>query len=157
MKGQLKIQEMAFVIVALVLLFALIAVFFTSWRLHSVKGEVEALQEYAGGKLVSQLVNTPELQGSCQGCVSWDHAWVLAEGNYSLADRWNLDYLEVQILGVNRTCTAQQYPECGSITLIRGDAYGTAQRAFSAMCYWDPSINQERCQLGMVLASGGKA
>lgn len=157
MKGQLKIQEMAFVIVALVVLFALIAIFFVSWRLHSVRGEVETLQEYAGGTLVRQLVNTPELGGSCQGCLSWDNAWVLAQRTNSLKDRWNLDYLEIQILQVNRTCTAQTYPSCGKMVLIPGEAYGTAQRAFSAVCYWDQSIAQERCQLGMVIASGGRA
>jgi hypothetical protein len=157
MKGQLKIQEMAFVIVALVVLFALVALFFVSWRLHSVQGEVETLHEYAGGKIVSQLVNTPELGGSCHGCLSWDNAWVLAQRNNSLKDRWNLDYLEIQIVGVNQTCTRQTYPSCGTMVLIPGEAYGTAQRAFGAVCYWDQNIEQERCQLGMVIASGGKA
>ncbi|MBM3230131.1 hypothetical protein FJZ22_00540 [Candidatus Pacearchaeota archaeon] len=157
MRGQLKIQEMAFVIVALVLLFALLAIFFTSWRLHSVKDEVTALQEYAGGQLVGQLVNTPELEGPCQGCVSWDSAWILAQRNGTIGDRWNVDYLAVEILGINQTCTGQTYPACGQITIVPGKAYGTAQRAFSAVCYWDHTIKQERCQLGMILASGGKA
>ncbi len=157
MRGQLKIQEMAFVLIALVLLFALGGVFFTSWRVHNAQTEVTSLQEYAGGQLLSHLVNTPELQGSCQGCLSWDKAWVLAQENTSLGDEWNLDYASVQVLGDNTTCTSQNYPGCGSITLIKGSTYGTARRAFTAVCYWDNTIGQERCQLGMLLVSGGKA
>jgi hypothetical protein len=157
MKGQLKIQEMAFVLVALVVLFALAGLFFTSWRVHSLRGEVEALQEYGGGTLVRQLANTPELQGSCQGCISFDKAWALATLRIPLAEQWNVDYLSIQLLGNEQSCTAGSFPNCGSLSLVNGSAYGTAQRAFAAVCYWDASLNQERCSLGMVFASGGKA
>ena len=74
-KGQMKIQQMTFMLVAVTFLFILVGMFFLSMRLYDLKKTATNLEEKNAMLLVSKLANSPEFScgnsfgGSRTSCV----------------------------------------------------------------------------------------
>lgn len=83
-KGQLKIQEMAFVLVAVVFLFSLVFLFFARFQSNQLSGQAEALREYRSISMLRSVAGMPELQCALQGqgvsvCIDKDKLAALSE------------------------------------------------------------------------------
>lgn len=82
-RGQLKIQQMAFMLLALTLFFGLIAMFFVSMKISNLKGKRTELEKENAMLLSSRIANSPEFAcGSSFGssklsCVDADKFLVL--------------------------------------------------------------------------------
>src|SRR3989339_757807 len=63
-RGQLKIQQMAFMLIAVTLFFALVGLFLIVFVFSGLKGSATALQEKNALLLVTKLANSPEF--SCE-------------------------------------------------------------------------------------------
>lgn len=63
-QGQVKIQEMAFVLVAVVFLFAIIFLFFARFQASQTKGMVEQLRELRTITMLRVVASLPELRCS---------------------------------------------------------------------------------------------
>lgn len=161
-KGQLKIQEMAFVLIAFAVFFSLVAVIYLKLRLSQVEKSADELKEGAASSLLSNIAAFPELGWKgCKGCIDLDKAIIMKElekRNKSIGRSWKLDYLEIKILYPlkdSRECVLGIYPECGSILLLnKSKNYGIAKDAYVNACYWNNEMGSEKCVLAKIIASG---
>ncbi len=158
-QGQLKIQEMAFVLVALLVFFALVTLLFVKLRTGSIQEQADTTREEAAQQLALVLAATPELAWSaCVGCIDLDKALMVQKEEEKLhlyQELWKLDYLAIERLyprPTERACSAGTYPDCHFLTLINGSVYGVSARSFVSLCRrYDAQI---RCELGVIYASG---
>jgi len=61
-KAQLKIQEMAFILVAIVFLFSLVFLFFARFQYAQMQEQAKVLREYRTVQLLHVVAGLPELQ-----------------------------------------------------------------------------------------------
>ena len=81
-KAQLKIQQMSFVLVAIVIFFALVSLVYFSISFSSLQEDAEQLRKDEAKQLVRKLSNTPEFaftsETDCAICIDFDKAMQLA-------------------------------------------------------------------------------
>ena len=160
-KGQLKIQEMAFVLVALMIFFGMFALIFFNVRLANLKKDVTNLREEETKALITKFVGTPELawtssKKECYSCIDFDKAMVL-KNRQAYKGFWNLDYLmieKVYPLGDDVECNNANYPNCRTLTIIN-KSVGNADYAYVSLCRWE-SKGYVKCEMGKIYASGIK-
>ena len=157
-KAQLKIQQMAFVLIAIIIFFALVALVYFSVKVNSIKKEAGNLEGDKAKKLVQRLSGVAELKWSkdCSNCIDLDKAMVLK--NRSVYSQFfGVDYLALEVLYPEKSkkeCTIGNYPDCNIITLVKDKEFDTASRAYVALCRWDQNSDSEKCELGAIYASG---
>lgn len=163
-KGQLKIQEMAFVLVAIFIFFGLAALLFFTVSLGKLKGDVGDLQDEQAKQLALQLANTPEFSWTdetCPNCIDSLKALLLKDHKDVYLQYWGMDYLVIETLYPNKSgeCTLQNYPNCRTITLANSTAYyGTPATAYVAICRHEKISSggsYPTCELGLIHASIG--
>jgi len=157
-KGQMKIQQMAFVLVAIMIFFVLVGLLFITLRVGALNKSAQNLKDDAAKEIVKRLANTPEfIWSDCPGCVDVDKAIVLKAHAQEYEDLWKLDYLAFEFVYPSRNkseCDLVNYPECSTITLIKDSGeYGVANSAYVSLCYWDKD-GYNKCELGKIYASG---
>lgn len=160
-KGQIKIQEMAFVLIAVMIFFALAALFYFSLRSSSLEKSTQELYENNAKSLAAALSRYPELVwGECTNCLDFDKALAFKEvGNSSQYSRkWELDYLMIEKVypkTAKKECMFGNYPSCSYITLINSTSnQGSVSFSFVTICRFDSTIQQETCELGKIYTSG---
>ncbi len=157
-KGQIKIQEMAFVLVAIVIFFAIVAIIYFKVTLSGLSNNVESQRAQAANELVRKLSSTPEFAFTaidCQNCIDMDKL-ILLKNQTRYRGFWNLDFLQVEVTSPNKSgeCTTGNYPDCRTITLIN-NAQGIPESAYVSLCRVDfNNGNYVRCELGRIYASG---
>jgi hypothetical protein len=96
--GQMKIQQMAFMIVAVFFFFMLVGLFFINWQFKDVRGSFEELQKEQAISALSVIADMPEL--NCEDrvdlCLDEDKLKVMS-GNFSNAylDLWPVASVKV--------------------------------------------------------------
>lgn len=158
-RAQLKIQEMAFVLVAIVIFFALIALLFFSVKINSIKNQADIIQDEQAASLVRHISGLPEFSWSCVGCVDLDKVMALKKtGSIAALEMLELDYLKIEVLypsSSQKICAIGNYPSCSEIVLLNKTRdYGLASSAFVNLCRWSSNAQQEICLLGKIYASG---
>ena len=164
-KAQLKIQQTAFMLVALTIFFAIILLVYFTVSIANLKFSAEKLKDEEARAIVRQLAGSPELSftasSDCSSCIDLDKAFQLKGKNYE--NLWNLNYLYIErtlpVLSITE-CTPSSYPEnCGKITLIdinTGESFST-KPAFVTLVHWDGSLNNGiggyKYELGRIHAS----
>lgn len=156
-KGQMKIQEMAFVLVAIVVFFAMVALVYLSIRLSTLKEDVTVQREESAKELVRKLSDIPEFSwAACSGCVDADKVMILKD-KVSYKKMWDIDYLMIEKVYPNRTrveCTRANYPDCSTITIINNtNDYGSPTSTFVALCGFEAAGSYMKCELGKIYAS----
>lgn len=160
-KGQMKIQQMAFVLVALVIFFSLVVLIYMRIRISSLEESAKSLGDQDAMLVVAKMAESPEFEwtGSCPSCVDIDKVWALKERD-DYADFWNLDYLQVSYLDQSKTgeCTSGTYENsnCKTITLISRGNPGTTYDAYVALCRNEGmgESSHVKCELGKIRAAG---
>ena len=125
--GQLKIQQMIFMILAVMFLFILVALFFLSISLNKMKKEATNLAEKNSMLLVSKLANSPEF--SCENafgsnkpnCIDFDKIMALKKDIAKYSDFWGIAKIEIRKVYPNQgnvSCTTANYPNCGDLKLL---------------------------------------
>jgi len=156
-KGQMKIQEMAFVLLAIIIFFAMVVLVYLSIRLSSLKEDVGTQKEEAAREIVRKLSDIPEFSwADCSGCVDADKIFALKDMQ-AYKGLWDMDYLMVEKIYPNATkreCNRANYPDCTTITVINSTKnFGTPTSAFVALCRFDATGDYTRCELGKIYAS----
>jgi len=155
-RGQFKIQQMVFVLIAVIILFGIVSVFFVSIRFGSLKSGVEDQRKEAVFEQVRKMAGTPEFiwtsSESCASCVDMDKL-ILLKNRTSYKGFWK----DISLLKVSRVypaysgeCTLGSYPECNSITLVQGDNYESYE-SFVSLCRYDGEIGGTRCEMGKII------
>ncbi len=156
-KGQFKIQQMVFVLVAIIILFGIVSIFFVSIRFGSLRSEVDDQRKEAVFEQVRKMAGTPEFiwtsSSDCSACVDMDKL-LLLKNRTSYKGFWK----DISLLKVSRVypkyqteeCNLNSYPECNSITLVKGDDI-SAYESFVSLCRYDGDIGQTRCEMGKII------
>ena len=157
-RGQLKIQQMAFVLVAMIIFFAIALLFYFSIRYNSLRGDVEDLRRQEVLETVRKISSTPEFswnEEDCSACIDLDKVLML-KNRTSYKGFWkNIALLRIERVypsydGNGGECTAGNYPECNTITIINEEGNFQGHRAFVSLCRYD-SNGYTKCELGKVV------
>lgn len=157
-KAQLKIQQMAFVLIAILIFFAIIAIFYFSFYANNIKKNAESLSEQEASEIVRKLSSTPEFSFlGCTNCIDFDKIIVLKARN-SYKELFNLDFLQIEKIypiSEKLECDKFNYPECNTITLIQNEKIGSPKIALVSICRWENKKGgYYKCEIGRIYASG---
>jgi len=156
-KGQFKIQQMVFVLVATLIFFGIVAVFYVSIKFGSVRQNVQDERQEAAIAQVRKIAGTPEFIWTswedCASCVDMDKVFLL-KNRTSYQGFWK----DVALLKVSRVspkyqtgeCTTTSYPRCNEITLVEKEGFQSYE-SFVSLCRYDGDIGQARCELGKII------
>lgn len=161
-KGQMKIQQMAFMLVAVMIFFSLVALVYFSFTISNLKKDTIRIRDSEAREMVRKISSTPELAFTsgpdCSACIDLDKALMLKEST-KFRELWNLDYLAIErVYPVQNSgeCTRPAYPDrCNMLTILDSpEKYGAASEAFVNLVRWDKDLGSFRYELGKIYASG---
>lgn len=152
---------MAFVLVAIMIFFALVAMIYFSISMNSLKQSAVDLRAQDAIETVRKLSSAPEFaftssSRSCASCIDLDKVMAL-RNRTDYQNFWNLERLVIEKVFPEDSgeCTPATFPGCGKITLIDKSTKYTSQRAYVSLCYW---VNYKegyvKCELGVISAAG---
>ena len=157
----MKIQEMAFVLMAIMIFFAMVAMIYISITMNNLKQDAGQLREQEAAEVVRKLSAAPEFtltsfSKECSSCIDLDKVMALKDRK-DYQGFWNLDRLVIKKIypaGVGE-CTSINYPNCETITLINKTSNYVSQNAYVSLCHWDPySGGYIKCEIGQIYAAG---
>ncbi|MCH7568199.1 MAG: hypothetical protein IIA87_02145 [Nanoarchaeota archaeon] len=154
-RGQLKIQQMAFVLVTLMIFFSMVALFYFSIRYSTLRSDVEEIREQEVIETVRKMSGAAEFAWSiedCASCIDLDKVLVLKE-RQSYQNFWRrIPFLQVKKIypvSEEKECTRQNYPDCSTITIVDEDTNIVTHSAFVALCRYEAGEN--KCELGKII------
>ena len=158
-KAQMKIQQMAFMLVAIMIFFSMVGLIYFAITLSNLQAKAQTLGDEEAMRTVRKISSTPELAfttESCSSCIDLDKAFVLK--SYSgYKELWNLDYLMIEKIypiGTEEECTSYNYPDCKTITIVDNSGNSIAtQTAFVALARYDQDKHATVYELGKIHAS----
>jgi len=141
-RGQVKIQQMAFLLITLTILFVMVGMFALKAGFSGLEDERAELQQASAIKLVSRLANTPELAcgevfgGERANCVDFDKAIVFKKQSKNYANFWGVEGLEIIKIYPfsDEICTLDNYQDCGFLKIIDNQGKGKDRSAFISLC-----------------------
>ena len=165
-KGQLKIQEMAFVIVAIILFFVIAGIFFINIWGTGVKQDVNKQRAEKASEIALKLADSPELKwsastASCDNCIDFDKALALKgriSSGSAYKDFWGNDIGGIRIQMVyplkNGECTNHNYPNCKTLTLFnKSEEFSYSGNYVSVCRHEKENGGYFRCDLGKIEVS----
>jgi len=163
-RAQMKIQQTAFLLIAVTLFFVLVGIFVLSFKMSDLKKSATLLEEKNAILLVSKLANSPEFScGNAFGinrinCIDADKVMMLKKLSTTYRRFWGVNNIEIRKLypeSADRECTRETYPECNIINIwprITGENY-TAIDNFVSLCKKESKNNQvyDKCELALLM------
>ena len=154
-KSQLKIQEMAFMLVAVVILFVLAGLFFIGISYRDLYKSANIQERERAVSLIAKLADTPEFSNG-DGAIDTDKLLFLQErANYE--GFWPVASLEIRKIypeESGRKCTSRNYPDCDYFKIYDSGVSRDKVSTFVALCrkeekdgYW-----YDKCELGKIIA-----
>ena len=164
-KAQMKIQQMAFMLIAVTLFFVLVGLFFLRISFSELRTSAELIEEKNALLLVSKLANSPEFScenafgGIKMNCVDSDKTMALKNNINRYSGFWGLSGIEVRKIypsGELVECGSSNYPNCNYIRILASDS-GVGISNFVALCRIEEVENsiQERCELAKIIVYYG--
>ncbi len=160
-RAQMKIQQMAFMLMAVTLFFVLVGMFVVVWRFSGLKQSATALGEENAMLLVTKLANSPEFScgnsfgGSKINCIDMDKVITLKEDIGKYSGFWGRGVFNIRIeriypVGQGRECSIGNYPDCDNIDLFSNGIKGVPAWNFVTLCKKDSDEGgiYDNCQLG---------
>jgi len=154
-RGQLKIQQMAFVLVAIMIFFAMVGLFYFSIKIADLKGSAQDLREDKVRETVRKMAGSPEFAwtaSDCASCIDLDKVLALKERKV-YEDFWDFSFLQISRVypSEGEECTKLNYPRCGTITIIDKKENTIAHSAFVSLCRFDGVEEYSKCELGKII------
>lgn len=167
-KAQMKIQQMAFMLIAVTLFLVMAGMFILVIKFSSLKDTAALLNERNALLLVSKIADSPEFGcGNAFGdprtnCIDTDKVMALAGRLQDYSSFWGVDGIEIRKVYPVETgaeCTLENYPECGKMTLIASEK-GTGVSNFVSLCRKESDESggfvYDRCDLGRIIVTYGE-
>jgi hypothetical protein len=160
LKGQMKIKQMAFMLIAVTVLISMLGMFLLMIRIEKIKDDVSELQQENAILLASKLANSPEFScGEAFGtqrsnCVDFDKIMMLKNNIWKYDEFWGVENIELRLIHSLKTyrarCTMSNYPRCGEIVLVDKPVTGYDVSTFVTVCRKEiiNDRHQEICNLG---------
>lgn len=161
-KAQFKIQQTAFMLVAVTLFFILAGMFVLVFKFSSLKETATLLEEKNAMLLVTKLANSPEF--SCgeafeaeTNCIDADKVMVLKENIEEYENFWGVQNIEIRKIYPtgNAVCDFGNYPECNIIRIISGEVSGFSVENFVSLCRKESENGEiyDKCELAKLIVS----
>ena len=153
----MKIQQMAFVLVATMIFFALVFLFYMMIRFSTMEDEVGNLRSGEVLETIRKISSSAEFvwtREDCEACIDMDK--VLMLGNRTAYQGF---WKDIPLLKIERVfptyseqeCNPQNYPDCGVITIIEKNANLIAHKSFVSLCRYEPEEKYYKCELGKIV------
>lgn len=167
-KAQLKIQQMAFMLMAITLFFVLVGMFFLVIFISNLQESAAVLEERNALLLVTKLANSPEFScGESFGtgktnCVDADKVMMLRENSDKYEDFWGVENIEIRkiypFLENDIECDLGNYPNCNIIKIREGEISAEASN-FISLCRKDSfgGKSYDKCEIAKLQVSYGKS
>ena len=165
-RGQMKIQQTAFLLLAVTLFFVLAGLFALSFGLSNLKNTASALEEKNAMLLVSKLANSPEFScgeaygGNKVDCIDADKFMMLKEETLKYRDFWGVINIEIRKtypkMNGEIECTRVNYPNCNVIKLGSTTASNfTSVENFVSLCRKESKGQEiyDKCELALLMVS----
>jgi len=165
-KSQMKIQQMAFMLVAVTLFFVLVGLFVLGIGFSGLKQSSETLEKENAVLLVSELANSPEF--SCgevykygdSYCVDEDKVMALKNMD-EYSNFWDVNSIEIRKVYPSENeieCSKENYPDCNVIKVYsRGSNQEIFKSSFISLCRKEKVLetgeNYDKCEIGKLLVS----
>jgi len=164
-RGQLKIQQMAFMLMAITLFFVLVAMYVLVIKFSGLKESATELEEKNAMLLVTKLANSPEFScGAAFGsnrinCVDADKAMMLKENMYKYINFWGVSNIEIRKIypraDSDVICNLGNYPDCNIIKMLPKEITGYDMSNFISLCRKEFSGDEvyDKCELAKIMVS----
>ncbi len=162
-KSQMHIQEMAFMLVAVIIFFSIAGLFIVMILFSQIGVDRDKMAMEKTLSAIKNLAGSPEFYcvGSYPNCVDSDKAMALLT-NENYQKFWPFSRLEIlKLSGFKKTesrrilCTMQNYPDCDRI-LIYDKKVPNKISSFSyiALCrnVHENGINYQKCEIAKLIA-----
>ena len=160
--GQMKIQQTAFMLIAITLLFIFAGIFVLSISFSNLKDAREQIDEENALSLTLSLSSYPEFScGESFGrdrsfCIDGDKFMAIkkvSEKEYS--DFWKISGIEIRKM-YNESeilCTDMNYPNCGILRLFSDSYVGSDKSAFVTLCHKEKfeGTFYDKCELAKII------
>lgn len=163
-KAQIKIQQMAFMLLAVTLFIVLVLMFVLMFKTGGLKNEATQLAENNAILLVTKLANSPEF--SCGEvfdygtavCIDADKVMALNKNKELYKDFWGKD-TNIEIRKIypsangNTVCTFSNYPNCGVLRINYRNVSGAYTQNFITLCRKDSLEGEsyDKCDLALLM------
>lgn len=160
-KGQIKIQQMSFMLIGLTLFFIVVGLFVLSFVLSGMKNSKSNLNDQQATLLVQKLANSPEFScGSAFGtqmidCVDMDKVFALLGHIQNYKGLWRVNGIEIRTIYPNSQtkCTLENYPNCGYMVVLNQTDTGIDKSSYVSLCRKVKSGDSvhNKCELGELI------
>lgn len=171
-RAQMKIQQMAFVLMAITLFFILVGLFVMSIFLTNLREEASQLEEKNAMLLATKLSESPEFScgnsfsGSKISCIDADKLMALKQNvdKYTAGKNfWGVEGIKVRKIypkldsrnSNEIECTGRNYPDCNSIVLFEDNINHSAgtYSNFVTLCRKESSEGKsyDQCDVGRLI------
>lgn len=165
-KAQMKIQQTAFMLLAVTLFFVLVGLFILTFKFSGLKETAALLQEENAMLLVTKLANSPEFScegafGSATACVDADKVMALKENIKDYSGFWGVSNIEIRKIypesATEIECTTNNYPDCNVIKIRQKQVSGYDASNFVSLCRKESFENNvyDKCELARIMISYG--
>lgn len=157
--AQLKIQQMAFMLMAITLFFVLVGMFVLVISTSNLRETALALEEKNALLLVSKLANSPEFScgrafgSSRTNCIDGDKMMMLKENIDKYSEFWGVENIEVRKTDGNQViCNTGNYPNCGIIRLNSKNITSEYSN-FVSLCWKDTynGVTYDNCKVSKLM------
>jgi len=159
-KAQLKIQQMAFMLIAITIFFAIAGMFALTMSSSNNKKDAEFIREEHAMTLISKLANSPEFScgevfgGGQSNCIDSDKAIILAQKAIKYKTFWGVEDIEIKIINsdAEKLCNLQNYPDCNTINILNNETEGYPVSNFVSLCRKESfgGENYDKCEVARI-------
>lgn len=162
-KAQMKIQQMAFMLMAITLFFVMVGLFLLTTTFSGLKDKAESLDEKNALLMVSKLSSSPEFScGESFGsqrvnCVDADKLMGLLTKKEQYQSFWGMDLIQVRKIvpvGEEIECNLSTYPNCNLFNIHSTANIAGDKSIFVSLCRKDLDNGRtyNKCELGKLYA-----
>ncbi len=160
-KAQMKIQQMAFMLMVITFFFILVGLFILSTKFSGLKKSAEDLEEKNAMLLVSKLAASPEFacgevySGQKVNCIDSDKVVALMKKQQDYSEFWGVKTIEIRkIYPESETkCTPTTYPNCGIFKILQDSNSAGDKSLFVSLCRKENSnsLFYDKCELAKLI------
>jgi hypothetical protein len=154
-KAQLKIQEMAFMLMAVIIFFAMAGMFFLVLMYNDLHNQANLLEQEKAISTAANIANTPEFSCGEALCIDSDKLLVMQERE-AYRDFWPITSFVVTKIGDQEKleCNEKNYPNCNYFKILDKQTESEqGVETFVSLCRKE-QINgyfYDKCEIGRVL------
>ena len=162
-KGQVKLQQTAFMLIAIILFFVLVGLAFLGYKMSGLKEKATEIQEENAKMLATKMANSPEFScGNSFGtlktnCIDIDKVMALKSNIEKYSGFWGIagiSIVRVYPKFSNVNCSLGNYPNCGVLGVYsENKVKGADYSNFVSLCRKELENGEtiNKCDIGKIL------